>query len=95
MSEHDIHPQAPSPARSTGTGIKLAIFAFVISWNEVFAATVLTVRHRTLTAYLLTVLSESPLHVQFAGGFILIVPSVLFIFLVRRHLFSLWGISGR
>ncbi len=72
-----------------------AIFAFVISWNEVFAATVLTVRHRTLTAYLLTVLSESPLHVQFAGGFILIVPSVLFIFLVRRHLFSLWGIAGR
>lgn len=72
-----------------------AIFAFVISWNEVFAATVLTVRHRTLTAYLLTVLSESPLHVQFTGGFILILPSVLFIYLVRRHLFSLWGIANR
>ena len=28
-----------------------AIFAFVISWNEVFAASVLTVRHKTLTAY--------------------------------------------
>ena len=65
-----------------------AIFAFVISWNEVFAASVLTVRHRTLTAYLLTVLSESPLHMQFAGGFFLIVPSVLFIFLVRRQLFA-------
>jgi ABC-type glycerol-3-phosphate transport system permease component len=26
-----------------------AIFAFVISWNEVFAASVLTVRHKTLT----------------------------------------------
>ncbi len=72
-----------------------AIFAFVISWNEVFAASVLTVRHKTLTAYLLSVLAESPLHVQFAGGFILIVPSVLFIFLVRRQLFSLWGIAGR
>jgi multiple sugar transport system permease protein len=72
-----------------------SIFAFVISWNEVFAASVLTVRHRTLTAYLLSVLSESPLHVQFAGGFILIVPSVLFILLVRKQLFSLWGISGR
>ena len=35
-----------------------AIFAFVISWNEVFAASVLTVRNRTLTAYLLTVLSR-------------------------------------
>ncbi len=55
----------------------------------------LTVRHRTLTAYLLTVLSESPLHTQFAGGFILIVPSVLFIFLVRKQLFSMWGIANR
>ena len=72
-----------------------AIFAFVISWNEVFAASVLTVRHRTLAAYLLAVLSESPLHVQFAGGFVLIVPAILFIFLVRRHLFSMWGIANR
>ena len=72
-----------------------AIFAFVISWNEVFAASVLTVRHRTLTAYLLSVLAESPLHVQFAGGFLLIVPSVLFIFLVRRHLFAMWGIASK
>lgn len=72
-----------------------AIFAFVISWNEVFAASVLTVRHKTLTAYLLAVLAESPLHLQFAGGFVLILPSVLFIFLVRKHLFSLWGIAGR
>lgn len=72
-----------------------AIFAFVISWNEVFAASVLTVRERTLTAYLLTVLSESPLHYRFAGGFILIVPSIVFIFAVRRYLFALWGVSSK
>ena len=72
-----------------------SIFAFVISWNEVFAASVLTVRHKTLTAYLLSVLSESPLQVQFAGGFLLIVPSVLFIFFVRKHLFAMWGIANR
>jgi multiple sugar transport system permease protein len=72
-----------------------AIFAFVISWNEVFAASVLTVTHRTLTAYLLTVLAESPLHYRFAGGFILIVPSVVFIYAVRRYLFSMWGVSNR
>ncbi len=72
-----------------------AIFAFVISWNEVFAASVLTVTHRTLTAYLLTVLAESPLHYRFAGGFILIVPSVVFIFAVRKYLFALWGVSNR
>ena len=67
----------------------------VISWNEVFTASVLTVRHKTLTAYLLSVLSESPLHVQFAGGFVLIIPSVLFLFLVRKRLFSMWGVANR
>lgn len=73
----------------------VAIFAFVISWNEVFAASVLSVRHRTLTAYLLAVLSESPLYIQFAGAFLLIIPSVLFIFLVRKQLFAMWGIANR
>ncbi len=72
-----------------------AIFAFIISWNEVFAASVLTVRERTLTAYLLNVLSESPLHYRFAGGFVLIVPSVVFIFAVRKYLFAIWGVSSR
>ncbi len=72
-----------------------AVFAFVLSWNEVFAASVLTVRHKTLTAFLLSVLSESPLQYQFAGGFLLIIPSVLFIFFVRRYLFAMWGITSR
>ncbi|MFL5133695.1 MAG: carbohydrate ABC transporter permease [Microvirga sp.] len=72
-----------------------AIFAFVISWNEVFAASILTVRERTLTAYLLRILAESPLHYRFAGGFILIIPSVLFIFAVRRYLFAVWGIASK
>jgi multiple sugar transport system permease protein len=53
------------------------------------------VRERTLTAYLLAVLSESPMHYRFAGGFMLIVPSVVFIFAVRRYLFAMWGVSSR
>ena len=72
-----------------------AIFAFVISWNEVFAASVLTLRERTLTAYLLTSLNESPLPFRFAGGLFLIVPALVFIFFVRRYLFSMWGIANR
>jgi multiple sugar transport system permease protein len=72
-----------------------AIFAFVISWNEVFAASVLTVRERTLTAYLLAVLSESPLHFRFAGAVLLIIPSVLFVFAVRRYLFAVWGVGSK
>ena len=72
-----------------------AIFAFVISWNEVFAASVLTVRNKTLTAYLLTLLSEAPLQSQLAGGLLLILPSVFFIFIVRRYLFAIWGVGNR
>jgi multiple sugar transport system permease protein len=72
-----------------------AIFAFVISWNEVFAASILTLRERTLTAYLLKILSESPLHYRFAGGFILMLPSVLFIFAIRKYLFAVGGIAGK
>lgn len=72
-----------------------AIFAFVISWNEVFAATLLTLRERTLPAFLLTSLNDSPLPFRFAGGFFLIVPALVFIFIIRRYLFTLWGIANR
>lgn len=72
-----------------------AIFAFVISWNEVFAAAVLTIENRTLTAFLLAKLGEAPLHLKFAGGFILVVPALVFIFAVRKYLFAMWGIANR
>jgi multiple sugar transport system permease protein len=68
-----------------------AIFAFVLSWNEVFAATILAVRNRTLPAHVLTFLKDSPLPVRFAGGFALIVPSLIFIFVIRRYLLNMWG----
>ena len=68
-----------------------AIFTFVTSWNEVFAATILTVRNTTLPAQVLASLNISPLYFRFAGGFFLIVPSLFFIFFMRRYLFNLWG----
>ena len=71
------------------------IFAFVISWNEVFAAAVLTIENKTLTAFLLQSLDVSPLPLKFAGGAVLIVPALVFLFAVRKYLFSLWGIANR
>ncbi len=68
-----------------------AIFAFVLSWNEVFAATILTVRNRTLPAHVLAFLNDSPLPLRFAGGFALIIPSLFFIFIIRRYLLNMWG----
>ncbi len=68
-----------------------AIFTFVMSWNEVFAASVLTIQNRTLPAQVLNALSQSSEPYQFAGGFFLLVPSLIFIFIIRRYLFNMWG----
>jgi multiple sugar transport system permease protein len=68
-----------------------AIFVFIISWNEVFAASILTLRHRTLPAQVLSVLNQSPLPFKFAGGFFLLAPSLIVIFVIRKYLFNMWG----
>ncbi len=68
-----------------------SVFAFVLSWNEVFAASVLTLENRTLPALLLNSLSESSDAYQFAGGFFLMVPSLIFMFFIRKYLFNMWG----
>ncbi len=68
-----------------------AIFAFVLSWNEVFAATILTSQNRTLPAQVLGSLSNSSLPLRYAGGFVLIVPSLLFILIIRKYLLNMWG----
>jgi len=72
-----------------------AVFAFTISWNEVFAAAVLTIENRTLTAFLVQSLNVSPLHLKFAGGAALVIPALVFIFAVRKYLFAMWGIANR
>lgn len=67
------------------------LFTFVLSWNEVFAAAVLTIDNRTLPALLLTSLANAPDAFQFAGSFFLMVPSIVFMFFIRRYLFNMWG----
>jgi len=68
-----------------------AIFTFVMSWNEVFAAVLLTLENRTLPALILYNLDKSGDPFKFAGGFFMLVPSLIFIFFVRRYLFNMWG----
>ena len=68
-----------------------AIFTFVMSWNEVFAAVLLTLENRTLPAIILSTLGRSTDPFKFAGGFFMLVPSLVFIFFVRRYLFNMWG----
>ncbi len=68
-----------------------SVLTFVLSWNEVFAASVLTLENRTLPALLLNQLSQSGPAYQFAGGFFLMIPSLIFMFVIRKYLFNMWG----
>ena len=68
-----------------------AIFTWVLSWNDVFAAVILTLREPTLPAKILSALTQSPIYFQFAAGFVMLVPSLVVIFFIRRYLLGLWG----
>jgi multiple sugar transport system permease protein len=70
-----------------------AIFTLVLSWNEVFAATILTLHNRTLPALVLTQVADAgaPLAFRYAGGFFLVMPALVFIFFMRRYLLGMWG----
>jgi multiple sugar transport system permease protein len=72
-----------------------AIFTFVLSWNEVFGAAILTVQNQTLPAKLIVQLNQSPVPFRFAGGFFILIPAIVFMLFVRRYLFSLWGVKLR
>lgn len=65
-----------------------ALFAFMLSWNEVFGSLILTRRNATLPAQVVQALSVSPLPFRYAGGFALTVPAFVFIYFMRPYLFS-------
>jgi multiple sugar transport system permease protein len=65
-----------------------ALFAFVLSWNEVFGALMLTRKNATLPAQVVQALSVSPLPFRFAGGLVLSAPAFVFIYFMRPYLYS-------
>jgi multiple sugar transport system permease protein len=72
-----------------------SIFTFVLSWNEVFAAVILTLRERTLPALILAAVTQSQLPYRFAAAWFMLAPSLIFIFIIRRYLLGLWGRVAR
>lgn len=72
-----------------------SIFTFVLSWNEVFAAVILTLRERTLPALVLSQINDSPIPFRFAAAWFMMAPSLIFIFIIRRYLLGLWGRVAR
>lgn len=70
-----------------------AIFTFIMSWNEVFIAAVLTFRNRTLPAFVLQSALASTDFIKFAAAFIMVVPALVFVFVAGKYLIQMWGIT--
>lgn len=76
-----------------------AMFTFLISWNEVVAATILSYVNRTLPAtvlspYVMGTGGELPDPYKFAAATIMILPAMLFMAYVRKYLIAMWGAAG-
>jgi len=70
-----------------------AIYAFVLSWNEVFISAIINLTNRTLPAHILNTAMTSPDYFKFAAGTVMALPAMIFIFFTRKYLMSMWGIS--
>lgn len=69
------------------------IFTFIMSWNEVFIAAVLTFKNRTLPAFILQSALASTDFIKFAAAFIMVVPALIFVFVAGKYLIQMWGIT--
>jgi multiple sugar transport system permease protein len=67
------------------------LFTFVTSWNEVFVSSILTIDNKTLPARLFVLIGQSPPPLQFAGGVVMLAPSLIFMLFIRKYLFRLFG----
>ncbi|NJE05004.1 carbohydrate ABC transporter permease [Thermococcus sp. M36] len=75
-----------------------AMFTFVMSWNEVFMASILTLNNRTLPALILSIVAgagggAAPDYYKFAAAFIMTLPAMVFVFFTRKYLVTMWGIT--
>lgn len=61
-------------------------FTVLMSYNEVFAASVLTLERPTLPAFVLGALTSSPEPYKYAAAWLLMAPTFLFIALIRRYI---------
>src|SRR6266542_3328099 len=70
-------------------------FTWELSWNEVFAATILTLDHPTLPALVVNTLQGASLPYRFAAAWFMLAPALAGIFLIRRYLLGLWSRVGQ
>jgi multiple sugar transport system permease protein len=70
-----------------------SMYAFTTAWNDTISALILTNRNQTLSLVVYKAIGTTSSGIQYAaaGSIILILPALVFTFIVRRYINQIWG----
>lgn len=70
-----------------------SMYAFLTAWNDTISALILTNRHQTLALVVYKAIGTTSSGIQYAaaGSIILILPALVFTFIVRKYVNQMWG----
>ena len=70
-----------------------SMYAFNTAWNDTISALILTSQNQTLALVVYKAIGTTSSGIQYAaaGSIILILPALVFTFIVRRYINQLWG----
>jgi multiple sugar transport system permease protein len=71
------------------------MYAFSTAWNDTITALILTNRNSTLALAVYKAIGSGTSDIQFAaaGSIILIIPALVFTFVMRKYIGQMWGSS--
>lgn len=70
-----------------------SMYAFLTAWNDTISALILTNDHPTLALAVYQAIGDNTTNLQYAaaGSVILIIPALIFTFVVRKYVNQMWG----
>lgn len=70
-----------------------SMYAFTTAWNDTISALILTSENQTLALVVYKAIGSTSSGIQYsaAGSIILIIPALVFTFIVRRYINQMWG----
>ena len=70
-----------------------SMYAFLAAWNDTIGALILTRQNQTLALVVYKVIGTNSAGIQYAaaGSLVLILPALVFTFIIRRYVGQMWG----
>lgn len=70
-----------------------SLYAFLTAWNDTISALILTSKNQTLALAVYKAIGDSVGTIQYvaAGSIILILPAMVFVFILRKYVNQMWG----